>query len=428
MATSFKRVKNNVKSRPVADAFANTTSPLTFALTPGDGAKFDSFPGNSYYITVTGRSTDNLTVTWGQLGTSIAAISGTPRIALLMLDQHLKDIHTAINAAEASIATSAADDANSVHQTGTETIGGVKTFSSSPIVPTPTTDFQASTKAYVDALLGGAGTGDMILASQQTVTGAKTFNIGKLLDKGNQIFNVKAYGAVGDGVASDSTAINAAITDANSAGGGIVFFPEGTYLANARIVPKSNVTLQGVGDNSIIKRSADDQIIVMTTGALDRFSVEFLRFSGPVNEFPTVPRRTRTVSGPGANFAIYLRGNQDPGTPGAGAISNFTLRNCTIENTTELPILLAGITGYCRVTDNNFVNNKDPGFIFNDEVIFTGNHCMYGADNGVSLSRGNKKVVWVFLSPGSTLRMMAILQTLAQPTLQLRVTRLKMLV
>ena len=34
--------------------------------------------------------------------------------------------------------------------TGNETIAGVKTFSSSPVIPAPTTDLQASTKKYVD--------------------------------------------------------------------------------------------------------------------------------------------------------------------------------------------------------------------------------------------------------------------------------------
>jgi hypothetical protein len=37
-----------------------------------------------------------------------------------------------------------------VAKTGDQTVGGVKTFSSSPIVPTPTTDYQASTKKYGD--------------------------------------------------------------------------------------------------------------------------------------------------------------------------------------------------------------------------------------------------------------------------------------
>ena len=37
-----------------------------------------------------------------------------------------------------------------VELTGNQTIAGVKTFSSSPIVPTPTTDYQVATKKYVD--------------------------------------------------------------------------------------------------------------------------------------------------------------------------------------------------------------------------------------------------------------------------------------
>lgn len=39
---------------------------------------------------------------------------------------------------------------NGVYTTGNQTIGGIKTFSSSPIVPAPTTDLQAATKKYVD--------------------------------------------------------------------------------------------------------------------------------------------------------------------------------------------------------------------------------------------------------------------------------------
>jgi hypothetical protein len=49
------------------------------------------------------------------------------------------------------------DLAAKVATTGDETVAGVKTFSSSPIVPTPTTDFQAATKKYVDDNAGAAG-------------------------------------------------------------------------------------------------------------------------------------------------------------------------------------------------------------------------------------------------------------------------------
>ena len=41
--------------------------------------------------------------------------------------------------------------------TGDQTIAGVKTFSSSPVVPAPTTDLQAATKKYVDDNAGAGG-------------------------------------------------------------------------------------------------------------------------------------------------------------------------------------------------------------------------------------------------------------------------------
>lgn len=48
-----------------------------------------------------------------------------------------------------------------------------------------------------------------------------------------RVFNVRDYGAVGDGATDDSTAINSAITAASGAGGGTVFFPQGTYVVSS---------------------------------------------------------------------------------------------------------------------------------------------------------------------------------------------------
>jgi hypothetical protein len=55
-------------------------------------------------------------------------------------------------------------------------------------------------------------------------------------------FDVKSYGATGDGVADDTTAIQSAITAANTVGGGTVSVPAGTYLIGA-ITLQSNMTL-----------------------------------------------------------------------------------------------------------------------------------------------------------------------------------------
>jgi len=55
-------------------------------------------------------------------------------------------------------------------------------------------------------------------------------------------YNVKDFGAKGDGKTLDSPAINDAIEKAASAGGGTIYFPAGTYLSYS-IRLKSNITL-----------------------------------------------------------------------------------------------------------------------------------------------------------------------------------------
>ena len=48
-------------------------------------------------------------------------------------------------------------------------------------------------------------------------------------------YNVKDYGAKGDNATDDTEAINLAITAANTAGGGVVYVPQGTYLIGANV-------------------------------------------------------------------------------------------------------------------------------------------------------------------------------------------------
>jgi polygalacturonase len=57
-----------------------------------------------------------------------------------------------------------------------------------------------------------------------------------------EVFNVKTFGATGDGKNLDSDAINKAIDAASEKGGGTVYFPVGTYVS-ASIRLKSNITL-----------------------------------------------------------------------------------------------------------------------------------------------------------------------------------------
>lgn len=62
-------------------------------------------------------------------------------------------------------------------------------------------------------------------------------------------FNVRAtaYGAKGDGVADDTSAIQAALTAANAFPGGVVFFPGGTYRITSALTVPGLVSIMGAG-------------------------------------------------------------------------------------------------------------------------------------------------------------------------------------
>ena len=59
------------------------------------------------------------------------------------------------------LATKANDDAV-VHVSGTETIAGTKTFSSSPNVPAPSSAADIATKGYVDEAVTTVGAGSFV--------------------------------------------------------------------------------------------------------------------------------------------------------------------------------------------------------------------------------------------------------------------------
>jgi hypothetical protein len=88
--------------------------------------------------------------------------------------------------------------------------------------------------------------------------------------------SVKDFGAVGNGIADDYVAIQAAINRATALGGGVVYFPPGTYLTSS--VPV--VTVPGV---DIVGAGATSSIIKQTSAANGGISFAVASGSGVIS-------------------------------------------------------------------------------------------------------------------------------------------------
>ena len=58
----------------------------------------------------------------------------------------------------------------------------------------------------------------------------------------NKVFNIKSFGAIGDGVAMDTEAIQKTIDACHAAGGGVVWVPAGDFVIGTLHL-KSHITL-----------------------------------------------------------------------------------------------------------------------------------------------------------------------------------------
>lgn len=81
--------------------------------------------------------------------------------------------------------------------------------------------------------------------SPSTTTPVSATNLNRATKR--LVYNVKDYGAAGNGTSDDSTAIQAALTTAGAAGGGIVYLPAGTYATTKCLNVPSNITVMGDG-------------------------------------------------------------------------------------------------------------------------------------------------------------------------------------
>ncbi len=165
------------------------------------------------------------------------------------------DVHTNLAVSNVATAPSPATSGTSLVVTaGAGTHFGTPPFNITIWPAGATTTFANAEIARCTAI----ATDTLTIVRAQEGTTARTVVVGDLvftdMEAGLPYFNIVNYGAT-TGAADNATAIAAALTAAVAAGGGVVWFPAGTWLASSVVRP-SNVFLGGIKGASILKQVA----------------------------------------------------------------------------------------------------------------------------------------------------------------------------
>ena len=247
------------------------------------------------------------------------------------------------------------------------------------------------------------------------------------------VASVKAYGAVGDGVTNDTTAIQAALDDTAV---GLLYFPPGTYLSgNLNITSRTGLVIEGQGATLdwTGTGSASAPIGLRITGTCREISIRGLRFLGDgvdTNYHAGIWSTTAAVienlrieanhfeslavgcwlnrAGSGTWHGITITGNEFETTVGTGTTQGtgvfvhyestvpvgVTINGNVFSDTTKHDIHLSRGSGL-RVTENQSKSHRAAptgaavaaiqlGRV--TDVLVRGNHIHESADGAISLS------------------------------------------
>ena len=193
------------------------------------------------------------------------------------------------------------------------------------------------------------------LSFTQSGTGATARTIDSKL---KDVVSVKDFGAVGDDVTNDTAAIQAAIDAVNTAGGGTVYFPQGSYVVSANLSIYSKIKYLGAGSKaSILKVSGTPGpvSIFRTTSSVNGVVFDSLGFSGSVN-YPadsTVYKQTYANT----NTAIQTSG---------GVVTDFLVQNCDFRELSAGSIDINGAqSSNIKIVNNSFYKGSYCSHVIN---------------------------------------------------------------
>jgi hypothetical protein len=174
-----------------------------------------------------------------------------------------------------------------------------------------------------------------------------------------------------------------------------VYLPGGNYYFSDHWKPPagSHVILIGEHRDKVTITGLSGRIPVFcdaTPGVDNRIAGAFITGitfdGGHVRDPAQAPYNAAT--GNSLTQALNLRGVKGEANRG-----DVTVTRCRFKNINGLPVWIADFNGSVEFSHNHLYRTKDPGFLYNDDVKVLHNTIEFAADNGISVSRSNKRVV-----------------------------------
>lgn len=259
-------------------------------------------------------------------------------------------------------------------------------------------DLLAAAATSTIARLGVGADGQILTAdSAQTVglkwASASTNTDTNAVHKGDLLYNVKDYGATGDGSTNDAPSIQSAISAATSGNGGTVYFPKGTYSISSSLQLSSNVSLVGGGVDATVIRAANglntDMITTAGTGMVLFCHIANLTIDGNKanntsgNSIYAHLAHTWTIETVhvlnSAGVGVFFDGNA------SNPVVNSSLINSRIENSHNQGVQVGSYCSDIFIAGNTIGSNDNfAGIaIMSAEVMITGNRVTACADHGI---------------------------------------------
>jgi len=227
-------------------------------------------------------------------------------------------------------------------------------------------------------------------------------------DLGARVYNVRDFGAKGDGVALDTAALQSAIDTCTREGGGTVLVPSGTFHIGT-VELKSNVTLHIAASGKLLG-SADgkqyhavDEIPLRGDTTLNDGNWALL-FA--VNAKNVTLEGPGTIDGQGFQFHSPVRGTLAPsGLPGAHrpyhllayrceglTVRNIDLLDCAYHSLRVIQSKRVHMDG---IYIHNRVNGNNDGFHFISTQYLTVSNCIVLAQDDACALFGSCKFVTI---------------------------------